>query len=276
MTGWFKNIAIIASLLIVGCTHPVVHTSEKIDVNLDVVHTTTTVEVTSALGEVLEVLDAPNLTLIEQRSRRAAVKVRSLTQGGHGSGTYMVAYDRRIVATAAHVVRHETVMAIDGRNGETVVGQVIFVDHDVDIAFLIVPELKTRTAVRFNPRKAYDERLIGAPLTYTGFPSHHDLLTIRGYVAALEYNMVVTNMFGWFGSSGSGVYDQKGRLVGVVSGIDVGNIGFRLPLESIVWVAPVSKIDLDVLKVRIKTAMLIGKIESFPGAASPRRGESTP
>jgi uncharacterized protein (DUF2126 family) len=88
--------------------------------------------------------------------------------------------------------------------------------------------------------------------------------------------MIVTNMFGWFGSSGSGVYDQKGRLVGVVSGIDVGNIGFRLPLESIVWVAPVSKIDLDVLKVRIKTAMLVGKIESFPGAASPRRGESTP
>lgn len=276
MTRWFKNIAIIASLLTVGCVSPTVSASAKIDANLDVIQTSTHVEVTSALGEVLEVLDAPNLTLTEQRSRTAAVKVRSLTQGGHGSGTYMVAYGRRIVATAAHVVRNETVMAIDGRDGETVVGQVIFVDHDVDIAFLVVPELKTRTAVRFNPRKVYDERLIGTHLTYTGFPSHHDLLTIRGYVAALEYNMVITNMFGWFGSSGSGVYDQKGRLVGVVSGIDVGNIGFRLPLESIVWVAPVSKIDLDVLKVRIKTAMLVGTIESFPGAAAPRRGESSP
>jgi uncharacterized protein (DUF2126 family) len=102
------------------------------------------------------------------------------------------------------------------------------------------------------------------------------LLTIRGYVAALEYDMVVTNMFGWFGSSGSGVYDQKGRLVGVVSGIDVGNIGFRLPLESIVWVAPMSKIDLDILQMRIETAMLVGTINSFPGAASPRRGESSP
>jgi len=276
VTRWFKNIAIIASLLIVGCSSPTVPTSEHIDANLDVIQTSTHVEVTSVLGEVLEVLDAPNLTLIEQRARTAAVKVRSLTQGGHGSGTYMVAYGRRIVATAAHVVRGETVMAIDGRDGETVVGQVIFVDHDVDIAFLAVPEMKTRTAVRFKPRKIYDERLIGTRITYTGFPSHHDLLTIRGYVAALEYDMVVTNMFGWFGSSGSGVYDQKGRLVGVVSGIDVGNIGFRLPLESIVWVAPMSKIDLDILQMRIETAMLVGTINSFPGAASPRRGESSP
>ena len=282
MSKWLQNLIIIASLLTVGCTStPASSTNtSSVDANLDLIEqvsaTDTKVEVRTALGGVLEVFDAPNLTLTEQRARTSAVKIRSLTQGGHGSGTYMIAYGRRIVATAAHVVRSETVMAIDGRDGESVVGQVIFVDHDVDIAFLVVPEMKTRTAVRYNPRKLYDERLIGTPLTYTGFPSHHDLLTIRGYVAALEYNMIITNMFGWFGSSGSGVYDQKGRLVGVVSGIDVGNIGFRLPLESIVWVAPMSKVDLEMLEVRIRTAPRAGKIKSFPGAASPRRGEATP
>ena len=281
MSKWLQNLIIIASLLSVGCTNTTAPTADtdSTDANLDLIEQTSTatkVEVQTALGGVLEIFDAPNLTLTEQRARTAAVKIRSLTQGGHGSGTYMVAYGRRIVATAAHVVRNETVMAIDGRDGESVVGQVIFVDRDVDIAFLVVPEMKTRTAVRYNPRKIYDERLIGTPLTYTGFPSHHDLLTIRGYVAALEYNMVITNMFGWFGSSGSGVYDQNGRLVGVVSGIDVGNIGFRLPLESIVWVAPISKIDRKTLEIRIRTADLVGKINGFPGARGPRRGESTP
>lgn len=282
MSKWLQNLIIIASLLTVGCTSTPASPTDtsSVDANLDLIEqvstTDTKVEVQTALGGVLEVFDAPNLTLTEQRARTSAVKIRSLTQGGHGSGTYMIAYGRRIVATAAHVVRSETVMAIDGRDGESVVGQVIFVDHDVDIAFLVVPEMKTRTAVRYNPRKLYDERLIGTPITYTGFPSHHDLLTIRGYVAALEYNMIVTNMFGWFGSSGSGVYDQKGRLVGVVSGIDVGNIGFRLPLESIVWVAPMSKIDLKTLEVRIRTAPDTSKIKGFPGAASPRRGEATP
>ena len=91
MTRYFKNIAIIASLLIVGCAGPTIYTPEQADISFDVVQTATTVEVTSILGEVFQVLDAPNLTLIEQRSRTSAVKIRSLLQGGHGSGTYMIA-----------------------------------------------------------------------------------------------------------------------------------------------------------------------------------------
>jgi len=186
----------------------------------------------------------------------------------------MIAHGRRVVVTAAHVVRNESVMAIDGRDGETVVGQVVFADHDVDIAVIVVPEMETRTAMRFRPQRRYDERLVGTNITYTGFPSHHDLLTIRGYVAATERDHLVTNMFGWFGSSGSGVFDNHGRYMGCVSGIDVGRFGFgtRIPLESIVWVAPVSMLDLDLLKIRILTADVPDVLNSFPGAAAPRRG----
>ena len=168
-------------------------------------------------------------------------------------------------------------MAIDGRDGETVIGQVVFVDHEVDLAFLVVPEMETRTAIRYRPQLRYDERLMGTDLTYTGFPSHHDLLTIRGYIAALEHNRVVSNMFAWFGSSGSGVFDQHGRYVGCVSGIDVGRFGFglRIPLEEIVWIAPASQIDQEVLKMRILSAdvpLPRAQIKAFPGAAAPRRG----
>jgi len=186
----------------------------------------------------------------------------------------MVAHGRRVVVTAAHVVRNEGVMAIDGRDGETVVGQVVFADHDLDIAFIVVPEMETRTAVRYRPQRRFDERLVGTTLTYTGFPSHHDLLTIRGYIAAVEKGHLVTNMFGWFGSSGSGVFDQHGRYMGCVSGIDVGTIGFgqRIPLESIVWVAPASKLDHEMVKIRIVTSVVPQTVNAFPGAASPRRG----
>jgi S1-C subfamily serine protease len=184
----------------------------------------------------------------------------------------MIAHGRRVVVTAAHVVRNESVMAIDGRDGETVVGKVVFVDEATDLAFLVVPELKSRTALRYKPQLNYDERLIGTQLTYTGFPSHHDLLTIRGYISALEREYIVTNMFGWFGSSGSGVFDKRGRLVGIVSGIDVGNFGIRIPLESIVWVAPLSKIDQELLEIRIKTADPLDVVNAFPGARAPRRG----
>ena len=271
MPRWIKNFIILASLLSVSCTSPALPLNSNSQ-SAEIIHTQDTIEVRTAFGEILEVFDAPHLSITEQRARSAAVKVRSLLQGGHGSGTYMIAHGRRVVITAAHVVRNESVMAIDGRDGETVVGQVVFVDDQNDLAFLVVPEMETRTAIRFRAERRYDERLMGTSLTYTGFPSHHDLLTIRGYIAALEHNMLVTNMFGWFGSSGSGVFDQRGRLIGIVSGIDVGNIGFRIPLESIVWVAPISTIDLEVLKIRIMTAQVPQTLNAFPGARAPRRG----
>lgn len=274
MSRWIKNFIIIASLLLVSCTSPVLPAQSSAAGAAEVIHTTNkTVEVKNYLGNALEVFDVSNLTLAEQRARQAAVKVRSLTKGGHGSGTYMVAYGRRIVATAAHVVRDESVMAIDGRDGETVVGKVVYIDHDVDLAYLVVPEMETRTAMRYRPVGRYDERMVGTPITYTGFPSHHDLLTIRGYVSSLERGMIVSNMFGWFGSSGSGVFDQHGRYLGCVSGIDIGVFGFgsRIPLEDIVWIAPSSTIDHQVLKTRITTTP-VAPAESFPGARSPRRG----
>ena len=273
MLRWIKNFIIIASLLSVSCTAPVLPSNSNSQ-PVEILKTQDTIEVRTAFGDVLEVLDAPNLSISEQRARSAAVKVRSLLQGGHGSGTYMIAHGRRVVVTAAHVVRSESVMAIDGRDGETVVGQVVFADHDIDIAFIVVPEMETRTAVRYRPQRRYDERLVGTALTYTGFPSHHDLLTIRGYIAAVEKEHLVTNMFGWFGSSGSGVFDQHGRYMGCVSGIDVGTIGFgmRIPLESIVWVAPASKLDHEMVKIRIVTSVVPQTINAFPGASAPRRG----
>lgn len=274
MLGSFKGFIIIISLLLVSCSTSGLPESSSADIDLDVVHTQHRVEVQNVLGDVFEVFDAHNLTLSEQRARQAAVKVRSLLEDGHGSGTYMVAYGRRIVATAAHVVRSESTVVIDGRNGESVIGKVVFVDDDIDIAFIVVPEMETRTAIKYRPQTRYDERIIGTNITYTGFPSHHDLLTIRGYVSSLAHKMIVSNMFAWFGSSGSGVFDQRGRYLGCVSGVDIGRFGFglRVPLEDVVWIAPVSQVDQDLLKTRILSAEMPGIIKSFPGAAAPRRG----
>ena len=274
MSRWIKNFIITASLLLVSCTGPVFPNSNS---NQQAAQAQHKIEVQNSLGAVLEIVDAANLSIVEKRTRQASVKVKSILLGGHGSGTYMIAYGRRIVATAAHVVRNETTMLIEGRKDEAVIGKVVFVDHNVDLAFLVVPEMETRTAVRYRPQLRYNETLVGTNLTYTGFPSHHDLLTIRGYVAALEHNMIVANMFGWFGASGSGVFDNQGRYVGCVSGIDMGRFGggYRIPIEEIVWVAPITSIDQEVLKSKILSSEVPKKpslLKTFPGASSPRRG----
>ena len=84
--------------------------------------------------------------------------------------------------------------------------------------------------------------------------------------------MVVTNMFGWYGASGSGIFDQRGRFIGVVVGIDIGSWDMPIPLDSIVWVSPIWNLDKEMAKVRVKTADAVGAINSMPGAAAPRRG----
>lgn len=277
MTRVYISALSVLSILFLGSCAPAADVAAQITEDLPpvVAPTASTVEVTNYFGSASEILDVSSLSLIERRARKAAVKIESLLGNGHGSGTYMIAYGHRVVVTAAHVVEDATTMRIVGRDGESVVGRVVFRDDPADVAFLVVPEMKTRTAVRYRPHMSYDERLIGTKLTYTGFPSHHDLLTIRGYVSAIEKGHIVANMFGWFGSSGSGVFDHRGRYMGCVSGIDIGRFGFglRMPLESIVWVAPMSSIDHETLRVRILTADPVGVIRSFPGARAPRRGE---
>ena len=88
MRRWMKNCIIIASLLLVSCTSPTLFSySPSADLDLDsVTNTSTRVEVQTALGDVVEILDAPHLSITEQRARSAAVKVRSLLSPGHGSG----------------------------------------------------------------------------------------------------------------------------------------------------------------------------------------------
>ena len=70
MPRYIKNFIIIASLLLVSCANPILPeaiTAPEV--------TNQTVEVRTSLGEILEVFDISNLSIAEQRTRAAAVKV---------------------------------------------------------------------------------------------------------------------------------------------------------------------------------------------------------
>jgi len=261
MAGWRIYIGLVAAMLVLGsCTsEQAAAFSEANEVAAQTFHDTT------------QVLELSQLTPVEVIARNAAVKVRDPFDKGHGSGTYMKMHGRYVVVTAAHVVEDFTTMLIEAREDEVVVGTVVYRDFRVDLAIIVVPQIRSRIAAPWRPCKD-NRNLLGASVTYTGFPGEHDLLTIRGHVASLERDMVVTNMFGWYGASGSGVFDQRGRFIGVVVGIDVGRWDMPIPLDSIVWVSPVWFLDSDVVKSRVKTAPLAGVIKSIPGAAAPRRG----
>ena len=269
MPVWSRIIIMLAAMLTFSCTPP---SSAYYGESSPRTLLPDSLELTRAAEDALEIFDPPHLSLIEKQARNSAVKVIRPFEDGHGSGSYVKMHGRFIVITAAHVVGNYTTMIVEGRDDERVIGRVLYSDDKSDLALILVPRLESRLPAPYRPRKDGNINLVGSKVNYTGFPGRHDLLTIRGDVASFERDMIVINMFGWFGASGSGVFDSHGRFLGVVSGIDVGQWMFPIPLDNIVWVAPIWKLDDPIVEVRVKTAHDLELFKSFPGARSPRRG----
>ena len=208
------------------------------------------------------------LTRAEQSVRNAAVKISDPQEQGHGSGTYLRMHNRYVVITAAHVVEKSSYMWIEGRNDERVLGRVVHREPKTDLAILTVPEMETRKAMIYRPRRKAD--IVGEHIVYSGFPGKHDLLTIRGTVAGERDDYIIAHTYGWFGASGSGVFDRHGRLLGIVSALDVGMFYMPHPVEDIVWISPIWHLNSEMAKAHVLSEPVMPR--SFPGAAAPRRG----
>jgi len=193
-----------------------------------------------------------SLTRVEQRSRDAAVKVKTLF--GYGSGTYTTIAGSRVVLTAAHVVDGENTVEILGRAGETVPGRVVYRDAPNDFAVISVPEMQTRSPMEFKiARRFSGDNIIGRRVCYTGFPNHHDLLTIRGSIAGNERGYVILQTYAWMGASGSGVFDTSGNYVGTLVAVDLGRYrGMSQIVESVVWVVPIQNIDMAAVRSALR------------------------
>ncbi len=194
---------------------------------------------------------------MRRKVRAAAVEV-STPMGTRGSGTYFKIDDRHLVVTASHVVGDSPIVSVTGRNGEQVFGTPVLEAEHVDMTFILIPEMNSRTPMSYKPLKYQDiDKYVGEEVTYTGFPSHHDLLTIDGAIASHEEGNLVMHSYAWPGSSGAGVFDFDGNFVGVVKAVDLGVWNYRIPpalVEDIVWIAPawgISKREIkDLLKLR--------------------------
>ena len=163
----------------------------------------------------------------------SVVRVRAIGADGSvrlGSGV-VIGAER--VATACHVTRHATSMDITyGKERWVAQTQVGSLNHDLCV--ITVPAAQLPTA---RIRRSEDLRP-GEPVIAAGFQGGGaDLVVSRGTVAALyQYDggqVIRTTAAFDFGSSGGGLFDAAGNLVGILSfkGRSGENLRFALPPE---------------------------------------------
>jgi len=189
-----------------------------------------------------------SMTNIEKKVRAAAVKVTS--KYGHGSGSAILYKDITLILTAQHVADGIAGdFYIVSKNGESQLVILIFSDVLHDIAILYMPNsLSGVKPIKFDPLESLPEA--GEEVTYSGYPSDHQLMTVRGAVAGYEVldlrgTQIILHTHGWFGCSGSVVYNSKGKIIGILWGVDVENYPTLQVVDNMVWITPIKNINLE-------------------------------
>ena len=190
-----------------------------------------------------------------KKSRDSAVRLISIDAGsGHVStfsGTYVKSYGSYFIVTVAH-----------GMVGTCEFTKVVYAEQlydclkmiekndTLDYAVIQVEPIPTRTAIampRDLPKNQQWKQAFSLhnKVVYTGYPNSIGPLSISGHVSGANgTNFIYLNSYAWEGSSGSGVFDSRGRFIGYVIAIDVGATDFGVQvLNNVVLVVPSFKID---------------------------------
>jgi S1-C subfamily serine protease len=186
-----------------------------------------------------------------KRSRESSVLITFESGGiqvGKASGNYFKYRGNTFVLTAAHVaeVQGEATIYVNERAGiDKSTVRVVYVDHGNDIAVLALNrELETIKPIKWRRKERWDVK-VGEHLYYTGNPMDLEHIAFEGFVSKIYLDTIVMQGFAYMGSSGSAVFDSRGRVVGVVSAIkfDMPFGAFPQLLPAIVMVGPLNVLD---------------------------------
>lgn len=153
------------------------------------------------------------------RLERAVVIISGEIDGRTWSATGFIVSRSRVM-TAGHVAVGETTLTITLIDQREIEGKVVWVGEDTDVGFIaadIPPDLPVARLTCRRPRLGEDIRVIGHP-----YPAR---FVLQGGHVALgrspaegEKDLVMVDLPGNFGSSGSPIYTADGKVVMMLVG----------------------------------------------------------
>lgn len=180
-------------------------------------------------------------------------------QVGKASGNYFKYRGNTFILTAAHVaeVAKEATLIVKERWGiDSSTVKVVYTNHTNDIAILALDrELDTVSPIKWKRKDRWDID-VGDTLYHTGHPMDMDHVSLHGFVSKIYLDTILMQGFAYMGSSGSAVFDSRGRVVGVISAIkfDVPGGAFPQLLPSMVLVGPINVLNNEDLHALLERA----------------------
>ena len=172
---------------------------------------------------------------------RSVVLVK--TNSGYGSGTLFKIKKNLIVLTAAHVVDGEEYVSVEHAD-KHFLATVIFFDNENDVAILSVPNIEGRDPMSL--KLSSSQSSVGDKVNYCGFPNREEVSCFSGEISQISKKHINVHTYAWMGASGSAIVDKKGRVVGILSGLEVGRAGGAYHLiEDVAWIRRVNQKMID-------------------------------
>ena len=202
---------------------------------------------------------SPAERLTVERSRSSAVRIMSADIAGEmvssASGTYIQHGEKYYILTVNHGIVGPctlTKVVVDDHLYDCV--RYVLADHLTDYLVMEVQEIPTRVAVVVPDSIPTDSQWINSlailkEVVYTGYPNGLGPLTFQGTIVGHDGgSLFYIHSFAWAGSSGSGVFNSDGKLVGYILAINVGSTeyGFDV-LEDVVIVVPLFSINWELM-----------------------------
>lgn len=151
-----------------------------------------------------------------ERHRPTNFHGHTLPKQGEGMG---VAIAQSQIATAAHVVFAAERITVQDANGNTMRAHVIKMDDAHDIALLKITAMLPSVAIRTYPI-ASGERVGAFTITKPYRELGEAVLAAKYPSNGIPTPLIFTGIKGEKGMSGGGLFDEHGRVVGIIVRID--------------------------------------------------------